>query len=286
MFTENQMNAPAGALIKTTLVDFPGRVACTLFVKGCNLRCPYCYNVELVVGENTALKNDSSETAHHAADDTLAKVKDVLDHLEKRRRVLTGFVISGGEPLLNPLTPELIRFAKKLGYKIKLDTNGTLPDQLQQFLEDPELKPDFVAMDIKTDPARYESVVSEKSYAEHVLNGLHNSAGATQSKSAYSADGKSDPSFADRLARSAKIISSLPADCREWRTVLVPTMVEERDIDAIAALLPKDASWQFAQFRNENCIDPHFNDIPPYIDADLKRLVAHAKSIIPGAELR
>ena len=273
------LDTVAGSLIKTTLVDFPGRVASTIFLEGCNLRCPYCYNVSLVLGSEAGAKLNGR-------DYECSTLRETIAHLEQRRNVLTGLVISGGEPLLNPRTPLLIREAKKLGYKIKLDTNGTLPDQLQQFLEDPELKPDFVAMDIKTDPARYESVVSQKSYAEHVLNGLHNSAGATQSKSAYSADGKSDPSFADRLARSAKIISSLPADCREWRTVLVPTMVEERDIDAIAALLPKDASWQFAQFRNENCIDPHFNDIPPYIDADLKRLVAHAKSIIPGAELR
>jgi pyruvate formate lyase activating enzyme len=274
MFTENQMNAPAGALIKTTLVDFPGRVACTLFVKGCNLRCPYCYNVELVVGANSSQKTESHEQSatNHSSSDTFAKVKDVLAHLEKRRRVLTGFVISGGEPLLNPLTPDLIRFAKKLGYKIKLDTNGTLPDKLQQFLEDPELKPDFVAMDIKTNPSRYESVVSQKAYAEHVAH--------TKNEHAENIP------FADRLSRSAKMISTLPPDCREWRTVLVPTMVEESDIDAIAAMLPKDASWQFAQFRNENCIDPRFNDMPPYIDADLKQLVAHAKSLIPGAELR
>lgn len=242
------MDAPAGALIKTTLVDFPGRVATTLFVKGCNLRCPYCYNTGLVLG------NES--------DESLAKVKDVIEHLEKRKNVLTGFVISGGEPLLNPLTPYLIRYARKLGYKIKLDTNGTLPDKLQSLLSDQELKPDFIAMDIKTNPSRYETVVAPKS------------------------NSTSEHSFAERLARSAKMIAAYPPECREWRTVLVPTMVEESDIDSMAAILPQDASWQFAQFRNENCIDPHFNEIPPYIDADLKRLVAHAKSLIPGAELR
>ena len=135
-------NEPAGVLVKTTLVDFPGRVAGSFFLKGCNLRCPYCYNTELITG--------------NAGDDT---INELFAHLEKRQGILTGIVISGGEPLLNPYTKEIILKAKELEYKVKLDTNGTLPEKLAELLEDEKLRPDFVAMDIKTSPERYASEI-------------------------------------------------------------------------------------------------------------------------------
>ena len=92
-------NEPAGVLVKTTLVDFPGRVAGSFFLKGCNLRCPYCYNTELITG--------------NAGDDT---INELFAHLEKRQGILTGIVISGGEPLLNPYTKEIILKAKEHEY--------------------------------------------------------------------------------------------------------------------------------------------------------------------------
>src|SRR5574344_1212393 len=118
MTQEEMLKRPSGALVKTTLVDFPARVACTFFLSGCNLRCPYCYNIELANG----IKPDT--------DTDFACANDVIEQLNKRKSVLTGFVLSGGEPMLNPLAPILIKQAKSLGYKIKIDTNGTLPEIL------------------------------------------------------------------------------------------------------------------------------------------------------------
>jgi pyruvate formate lyase activating enzyme len=251
------LDTVAGSLIKTTLVDFPGRVASTIFLEGCNLRCPYCYNVSLVLGSEAGAKLNGR-------DYECSTLRETIAHLEQRRNVLTGLVISGGEPLLNPRTPLLIRESKKLGYKIKLDTNGTLPDKLQSFIEDDELRPDYIAMDIKTSPAKTSLLAGPFA--------------------------KRDPHIAEELSssisRAAKIVAQFPADCREWRTVLVPPLVNEEDITAMAALLPNDAHWYFAQFRNENCIDPSYNEVVPYLDRDLKRLVDHAKTLIPGAELR
>lgn len=129
----------AGALFKTTLVDFPGRVACSFFLRGCNMRCPYCYNTGLVLNED---------------DPSLSSLNDLYAHLEKRKNVLSGLVISGGEALVNPHTPVIIQKAKSLGYKIKLDTNGTLPEKLSALCEDASTRPDFIAMDIKTSPDR------------------------------------------------------------------------------------------------------------------------------------
>lgn len=244
----------AGALIKTSLVDFPGRVASSLFLRGCNLRCPYCYNWALV-DSSLAEKPADGETA----DEGLSTLHEVFAHLEKRRNVLTGFVISGGEPLLFPCLAEVIERAKSLGYKIKLDTNGTLPDKLEALMKNPATAPDFIAMDIKTSPLRYDLVSAKSGNAAET---------------------------AEKLAASVKLISTLPADCREWRTVLVPPLVKKDDIREIARLLPKDASWQFAQFRNENCLDASYNEIAPYSDAEAAQLIAYAKSMITGAALR
>ena len=120
-----------------TLLDFPGKVACILFVQGCNLRCPFCHNASLVRG----------------GAENLYPEEKVLSFLKKRQGLLDGVVISGGEPLLYL---ELLPFLKKvrqLGYAIKVDTNGTHPDLLKQIIS--EGLADYVAMDIKNSPAFY-----------------------------------------------------------------------------------------------------------------------------------
>lgn len=125
-------------LQKTTLLDYPGKVACTVFLSGCNLRCPFCHNASLVLPERAPAQ---------IREDTL------LAFLEKRAGVLDGVCISGGEPTLSPDLPELLRKIKALGYCVKLDTNGSNPRMLEALLEEGLL--DFVAMDIKNAPSRY-----------------------------------------------------------------------------------------------------------------------------------
>ena len=247
---ELPLDRPAGILIKTTLVDYPGHVAGSFFLKGCNLRCPYCYNIGLVLPE--------------ISPDGLSTVQELFDHLEKRRNVLSGLVISGGEPLINSYTPLIIQKAKELGYKVKIDTNGLLPDKLQAMLDDENLKPDFIALDIKTNPSRYAEVMCGK-YSYYSQNPQH---------------------IVDLLTKSIKIVSSLPAESREFRTVLVPPLVQKEDIKQIAELLPADASWQFAQFQNSNCLDPSYNEIYPYTDREANELIEYAKTFIKGAALR
>ena len=244
------LNEPAGVLVKTTCVDFPGRLAGSFFLKGCNLRCPYCYNTGLILGTY--------------ADDSLNTIEELFSHLEKRQGILSGLVISGGEPLLNPYTPLIITKAKELGYQIKLDTNGTLPEKLSALIQNPDLKPDFIAMDLKTSPERYANLICGN-------------------KSPFA--GKKDY-FEKVLCESAKLVATYPADSREWRTVLVPGLVTKQDLNKMAKLLPKDASWQFAQFMNKNCLDPSYNEIYPYSDNEIKELIDYAKTLIPGAALR
>lgn len=125
-------------LQKLTLLDYPGRVACTVFLAGCNLRCPFCHNSELL----------DAAAAEPVMDDT-----QLLDFLKKRQGMLDGVAITGGEPLLRPDLPDLLRRIRALGYAVKLDTNGTLPDALSRVLSDGLA--DYVAMDVKNSPARY-----------------------------------------------------------------------------------------------------------------------------------
>ena len=126
-----------GGLQKMTLLDFPGRVACTVFTVGCNFRCPFCHNSSLVV---------SPEVPELRQDDFFA-------FLRKRQGLLDGVAITGGEPLLHPDLPELLRKIRALGYAVKLDTNGTRFEALSRVLRDGLV--DYVAMDVKNSPARY-----------------------------------------------------------------------------------------------------------------------------------
>ncbi|MBQ0002967.1 MAG: radical SAM protein [Treponema sp.] len=264
MTPDELLTKSQGVLVKTTLVDFPRHVASTYFLKGCNLRCPYCYNVDLVTGgQSPDLKKDDFKAGGQSSNTEIQYTTpvQVLEHLYKRQNVINGLVISGGEPLLNPVTPILIARAKSMGFKIKLDTNGTLPMMLESLIKNPETKPDFIAMDLKTSPDRYKTDIP-------VTQNFQNA------------------DIPELLKSSIDIIKTLGPSNYEIRTVLVPNLVTKTDIEKMAAILPHDASWQFAPFRNENCLDPHYNEIPPYLDRELKELVEFAEKIIPGSVLR
>ncbi len=126
-------------LQKLTLLDYPGLVACTVFTGGCNFRCPFCHNASLVVPGRDPLQEDEEA---------------VLAFLKKRRGVLDGVTVSGGEPLLQPDLARFLLKVKELGYKVKLDTNGAFPDRLISLVEEGLV--DRVAMDLKNSPALYE----------------------------------------------------------------------------------------------------------------------------------
>ena len=128
-----------GGLQKLTLLDYPEHVACTLFTIGCNLRCPFCHNLSLVVANFDRLEQITEE--------------EMLSFLRKRSNVLEGVCITGGEPLLQAGITEFIKQVKEMGYKVKLDTNGTYPEKLVQLVEANLV--DYVAMDIKNSKYMY-----------------------------------------------------------------------------------------------------------------------------------
>ncbi len=127
---------------KMTMLDFPGKVACTVFTAGCNLRCPFCHNARLVTHTESADRIDEQE---------------IFEYLEKRKGILDGVCITGGEPLLQPDIAAFMEKIKNLGLEIKLDTNGCFPEKLKALVNAGLV--DCVAMDIKNSPELYGKTV-------------------------------------------------------------------------------------------------------------------------------
>lgn len=182
---------PILGLNKTTLLDYPGHVAASLFTGGCNFRCPYCHNRDIVL-----------------QDKSLAPIteEEIFAFLEKRRNVLTGVCITGGEPTLHPGLPDLIRRIKALGYLVKLDTNGTSPRMLEGLIHAGLI--DYCAMDIKNAPGKYK-----------VTAGL---------------EGSSDALNLAAVDESVQILIHQQRIPCEFRTTVVKELHDEADLAAIS----------------------------------------------------
>jgi len=155
-------------LQKTTLLDYPGYIACDIFTKGCNFRCPYCHNASLALPERES-EGLSEES--------------IFEFLRKRRGTLDGVVVTGGEPLINKEIGELLVKIKELGYKIKLDTNGSNPKKLKEIVDAGLV--DKVAMDIKNAPSLYAKTVGVQGY----------DIGAVEQSKEYLLSGKTEYEF-------------------------------------------------------------------------------------------
>ena len=176
-------------LQKLTLLDFPGTVACTVFTGGCNFRCPFCHNASLVLPERLDGDPDGAET--------------VLAFLKKRQGILEGVAITGGEPLLHADLPALLRAIRALGYRIKLDTNGSFPDRLRAIVEEGLV--DRVAMDIKNPPALYAKTVGLRALDIDAI---------TRSKD-YLLEGRVDYEFRTTVVRGLHTAESL-CEAARW----------------------------------------------------------------------
>jgi pyruvate formate lyase activating enzyme len=192
-------------LIKTTLLDYPGRVAAVLFTHGCDLRCPWCHNPGLVHGPVPA---------------DFWPRREVLDFLRKRKGVLGGVAVTGGEPLYHQDLPLLLEEIRALGLDLKLDTNGTYP----QRLADLELGlVDFVAMDVKGAPSRYD------------LQGI--------------------PGMGPRIVESVRLVQDRYPR-RQFRTTWVPGLNVLEEVPEMAALLGPGEELTLTGFRAGVTLDP------------------------------
>ncbi|MBO5212446.1 MAG: anaerobic ribonucleoside-triphosphate reductase activating protein [Clostridia bacterium] len=133
-----------GGFQKMTMLDYPGKVACTVFTYGCNLRCPFCHNASLVIDEAQLFSEE-----------------EILSYIEKRKKILDGVCISGGEPLMQKDIFDFMRKIKSMGLLVKLDTNGSYPEKLKEAIELGLV--DYVAMDIKNSKEKYAITTGKKS---------------------------------------------------------------------------------------------------------------------------
>lgn len=223
-------------LNKTTLLDFPEHVAATIFTGGCNFCCPFCHNRDLVLG-----------TAG------LAKIpeEEVLTFLRKRKGILTGVCITGGEPTLQPDLPVFIGKVKEIGYLVKLDTNGYRPKTLRELLDSGAL--DYVAMDIKNAKERYALTVGK----EHVDIG--------------------------RVEESVEILKESPI-AYEFRTTVVRELHRKEDFAAIGEWLAGAGAYFLQAYQdNENVIAGGFT---AYDKEEMEELAEIARRHITRVELR
>ncbi len=235
-------------LQKLTLIDYPGKVAATVFLLGCNFRCPYCHNPELV---------SSSENPEQVP----IKESDFFKFLKERIGFLDGVCITGGEPTINSDLPKFIQKIKKIGFLVKLDTNGSNPEMLENLVRDNLV--DFIAMDVKTSILKYEKVYPVKS----------REAGSRQG------------GIFNGVKKSIDIIRNSNKDY-EFRTTVVPSVVEEKDIQEIAEWLKGSKKIALQQFRPEKVLEPSFQNIKPYSLQELEKMVKILEPYVEKVELR
>lgn len=237
------------ALAKTTLLDYPQHVAATVFLGGCNFRCPYCHNRDIVFADDS-IKNG-----------TLIPYSDqaLFSFLEKRRRILTGVCVTGGEPTLNPDLPDFFRRIKALGYSTKLDTNGSNPDMLRRLIEERLI--DYCAMDIKNAPAKY---------------------GAAAGLPELSADSP----LLTQIRASVDMLIAAGKDGfdYEFRTTVVKELHDEHDMRVISDWIAGASAYFLQSYvESDGVLSKGFHAHTP---ETLKRFASLCTSAVPNTQIR
>jgi pyruvate formate lyase activating enzyme len=229
-----------GGLQKQSLIDFPGKISCVLFTSGCNFKCPYCHNPDLARG--------------HVKKSFVLKEENIYDFLEKRKGFLDGVVISGGEPTLHQDLSTICNNIKKMGYPIKLDTNGSRPEILVQLIRNRCV--DYIAMDIKTDPSAYPRDISRNENTESILESI--------------------------------VLIMAAGIPYEFRTTCIKPFVDRLIIEKISHTIQGARCYVLQQFKDENVLSPeYFRDRSPhYSRSDLEQFQAMAAPWVEACIVR
>lgn len=226
-----------GGLQKLTLLDFPGRVACTVFTVGCNFKCPFCHNASLVT--------DPDKQSFMSED-------EFFSFLSKRQGIIEGVAVTGGEPTLMRDLPEFLGNIKRLGFDVKLDTNGSNPALLKRTVSDGLV--DYVAMDIKNSPEKYALTTGD----------CHNF------------------DF-EAIAESAEFLMSGAVDF-EFRTTVVYPYHTESDFEKIGQWLAGDEKFFLQGFVDSG--DLIGEGMGAYDEESMRRFLAILSHYVPKAQIR
>ncbi len=200
-----------GGYQKLTLIDYPGKIATTVFTVGCSFRCPFCHNPELVL--SPGISNNME--------------KDFFEFLKKRKGKLEGVCITGGEPTIQLDLINFIEKIKKMGFSVKLDTNGSRPDILRKIVQ--ERLVDFIAMDIKDSPKKYKQTTGGKADLERIKLSVE-------------------------MIRNSKIPY-------EFRTTVVPGIHTEKDFEEIAKWIHGSQAYYLQEYLETKILDPNLKKI-------------------------
>ena len=225
-----------GGLQKTSLLDYPDTISAIIWTIGCDFCCPFCYNKDLVLGKVGVISEE-----------------EILSFLEKRKGMLEGLVISGGEPLMQKDVVQFAEKAKKLGYLIKIDTNGTFPEKLKELI-DKELV-DYIAMDVKAPKKKYDKLTNVKTDIK-------------------------------KIEKSIKIILDSAPDY-EFKTTFVPGLLTKEDIINIAKWLERSKRFYLQQFKNDApLISSKLKNVVPYSKEELIDMLNYIKPYFESCDVR
>jgi len=221
---------------KLTLLDYPNKTACLLFTQGCNFRCPFCHNKSLL--ENSSNNEIISE-------------EEVFEYLEKRKNLLDGVCITGGEPLLQKNIEVFIKKIKEKGFLVKLDTNGSFPGRLKWLIDNKLV--DYIAMDIKNNFVNYESA-----------SGVQNN-------------------NIENIKKSIEIIENSGIE-HEFRTTVVKEIHNEKMLENICEFIGKNEKYYIQNFvDNENVLK---TGLTSFEKIELQEIVNKLKNTYPNIEVR
>lgn len=220
---------------KLTVLDFPGRTACTVFTGGCNFRCPFCHNALLVT----------------ELDDVVYTEEEVFEHLERRKNVIDGVAVTGGEPLLQKDIERFLYEIKEKGFAVKLDTNGSYPEKLEGILQ--LGLADYVAMDIKNCPEKYGVTVGVDNFD------------------------------VTPIEKSIELLKNSGVDY-EFRTTVTANFHTLDDIERLARWIQGAPRYYLQNFEDSgNLIDGSCRGVSR---DEMREMLKIAQKYIPGAELR
>jgi pyruvate formate lyase activating enzyme len=254
------------ALRKTSLIDFPGRVASVLFFPGCNLRCPYCHNAELALAGNGDAGNGG------VGEDGTIPIEEALAAIQSRVGRVSGVVLSGGEPLVYADMAELAGTLRAMGLAVKLDTNGSFPDRIAA------IGAQYVAMDLKTAPASYGRLRGAKpDFAD--------SSAAGQGSAEIGGAEIGGAEIGERVKASMKLIRGLGVEY-EFRITCAPGILRDSDIEGLVEVLEPEDFVILQAFRPGGCLDPSYDSVEAYPRSWMEALRARIADRAPKVRIR